>query len=496
MIIIKKILFLIILGLFISSAYAVSDIQISPSNPKVGDTLTLTGKANPNEDINCQAWFEVNPIISPPYYGYLMNSVEIPSSPNNFKVVAENVNKVYVSVKMGIWVTKSANADSNGIAIVSQSNVPVGTYDIKIGGTIKDSSKPVKLKIIASTTIKADENGYFEYSYKTNNIPEGTTVYLNIGGVNKEIIIGGDTPVPPAPPVVNDTTTTNNTDNEPPKITILSPSKRDYNISNVDFEVIVEDESDYTIKFYLNGNGLGYNESGNHYVGTLNLKEGENIFKIIAKDQYNNENSKIIYLNYYKPKNLENKTIADNKSDNITPSQDNINKNIGDNIQNNNSKPNNNNPEQENIVYGTIIKHVGNATLIISDGTKISTVGDIQLKEVSLPNITLAYYISPNNAEFNKPLTLEISLDVPEGKELKILYYDEQMKSWKSIPYVYDKNNSKITIDVTKSGYYAIKEKDISENKNNNSIFSEIIMVVKIVIGGLIHLIKSKLGIA
>ena len=495
--VIKKILFLITLGLFISSVYAVSDVQITPSNPKVGDTITLTGKANPNEDINCTAWFEINPMVSAPYYGYIMNGVEIPSSPNNFKVVGENVNDLSVSVKTGIWVTKSANANSEGIAVVSQSNVPIGTYDIKIGGKIKDASKPVKLKIIASTTVKADENGDFKYTYKTNNIPEGTTVYLSIGGVNKEIIIEGNTPIPPAPPVVNDTNPTNNTDKEPPKITVLSPSKRDYNISDVNFDVVIEDESDYTAKFYLNGNELDYKKSGNHYTGALTLKEGENTFKIIAKDQYNNENSKIIYLNYSKPKNLENKTIV-NKS-NITSNQNNTNKNIrNSNNQNQNntlSNQNKSNPESKNIVYGTVIKHVENATLIIPDGTKISTEGDIQIKKIVLPNTTLAYYISPNNAEFDKPLTLEISVDVPEGKELKILYYDEQMKSWKSIPYIYDKNNSKITIDISKSGYYVVKENDIPKNKSNNSIFGEIVMTVKIIIVAIINLIKSKFGI-
>ncbi|AEH07282.1 hypothetical protein [Methanothermococcus okinawensis] len=507
---IKKIpLFLIIFGFIVSSAYAtVSNIQITPSNPKVGDTLTLTGMTNPNEDINCQAWFEVNPMVSPPYYGYIMNNVEIPNTPNNFKVIGENVNDLSISVKMGIWVTKSANANSEGIATVSQSNVPTGTYDIKIWGTVKDTSKPIKLKIIASTTVKADDNGNFKYSYKTNNIPEGTTVYLNIGGVNKAITIEGNTPVPPAPPVVNNTNSSNNsTDKEPPRITILSPSKRDYNISNVNFDVIVEDKSDYNVKFYLNDNKLNYKKSGNHYTGALTLKEGNNTFKIIAKDKYNNENSKIIYINYQKQENSENKTVkSDNNTNNMTyqnkskndaDNTDNKNNINSNNNKNNNIKENNtkNSQNQGNIVYGTVINHVGNATLIISDGTKISKAGDIQIKEVSLPNITLAYYISPNNAEFNKPLILKISINIPKDKELKILYYDEQIKSWKSIPYVYDKNNSKITIDISKSGYYAIKEKNISKEKNNTSIFGEIAMVVKIVMNVIINLIKSKLGI-
>ena len=479
---------IILFGILISPIYAVSDIEISPSNPVVGDTITLTGKASPNEAINCQAWFEVNPIISPPYYGYIMNSVEIPSTPNTFKVTGENVNYVSVDVKMGIWITKRANADSNGIATVSKSNVPEGTYDMTIGGTIKDQSKPVKLKIIASTTINADENGNFKYAYKTNNIPEGTTIYLSVGGVNKEIIIKGDTPAPPAPSVVDTTNTINNTDNEPPKITILSPSKRDYTTSTVDFEAIVEDVSDYTIKFYLNGNRLGYNESSSHYTGTLNLKEGENTFKITAKDAYDNENSKIIYINYYKPKSQEIENTENNKVENIASSQNTTSENIE-------NTENNNNPEQEeNIIYGTVIKHIDNATLTISDGTKINTEGDVQIKKVELPNTTIAYYIAPKNAEFSKPLTLEISLNVPDNKELKILYYDEKLKSWKNIPYIYDKNNSEITMSITKSGYYAIKENEILEN--NNSMFGEIVMVTKIVITTIIKLIISKLNLA
>jgi hypothetical protein len=161
-----------------------------------------------------------------------------------------------------------------------------------------------------------------------------------------------------------------------------------------------------------------------------------------------------------------------------------------------NNKDNNSNQNQKNIIQGMIIKHVGNATLTVPDGTEISTVGDIRIKEIIIPNTTLAYYILPDNAEFSKPLTLEISLNVPEGAGLKILYYDEQMKSWKSIPYVYDKNTSEITISITKSGYYAIKESDISTNENNKSIFSEITMVVKIVINAIVSLIKSRLNLA
>ncbi|UXM85411.1 hypothetical protein [Methanococcus aeolicus] len=474
---------LIIFGFLISPIYAaVSDVQITPSNPKVGDTITITGMANPNEDINCQAWFEVNPIVSYPYYGYLMYGVDIPTPPNTFKVIGENVRDISVSVNMGAWITIDATANSNGVATVSKSNVPAGTYDMKIGGKIKNQSKPVKLKIIASTTIKADENGNFKYSYKTNNIPEGTTVYLSIGGVNKEIIIKGDTPAPPVMPVVNNI---NDTDNEPPKITILSPNQGTYNISNLNYEILIDDNSNYTVDIYINNNKLTYSKNGNRYTGTINLIENKNIFKITAKDSYNNENTKTIYLDYIIPK--QGAPISENKSpisENKSP------------ISENNSTPENNSPISENnsikkpsttpnIIYGTVIKKIGNASLIINDETEISTDGDISINKVELPNTTMAYLISPKDAEFSKPLILEIKIDATKDKILRMIYYDEQSKVWTTIPYTY--NNDTITAKITKSGYYALKEETAVEN--NKSPIEQIISIVKIIINVIKHII-------
>ncbi|XRO75821.1 hypothetical protein ACO3TA_02890 [Methanocaldococcus sp. 28A] len=417
----------IIFGFLIHPIYAeVKDIQITPSNPKVGDTITLTGKANPNEDIKCKVWFEVTPIISPPYYGYIMNNVEIPTLPNNFKVIGENVNDLSVSVKMGIWITKSAKADKNGVAIVSQSNVPVGTYDIKIGGTIKNQSKPVKLKIIASTTIKADENGNFRYTYKVNNIPAGTVIHLNIGGIYKDILIRSDLP---SPPEVENTTTQTNTK--------LETESQNINVIN--------------------------NNSNNSSTEISN-KEYE---KIENKDVSENN----INLNKVEKENLNN-SLTINKITETT----------------NNSKPVtniNNLKERENIIEGTIIKNIGkNAKLIIYDGTRVSKEGEIQIREITLPNVTLAYYISPKDAEFSIPLILKIKIEQPQNKEIKVLYYDDKLKSWISIPYIVDEENN-IVIKINKSGYYAIEEKEINVNKE--PIYIQVIGLIKVII----NLIKT-----
>ncbi|MEZ5336045.1 MAG: hypothetical protein R2741_12840 [Methanolobus sp.] len=62
-----------------------------------------------------------------------------------------------------------------------------GTYDITLSGT--SSSNEVDFSFGARTTIVADENGKFKYSYTTDNMPEGD-YDVKIGGQTEEITVG------------------------------------------------------------------------------------------------------------------------------------------------------------------------------------------------------------------------------------------------------------------------------------------------------------------
>ncbi|WP_459201904.1 hypothetical protein [Methanococcus sp. CF] len=456
----KKIFMILSILFIISSVNAVSDVTISPENPEVGDTIILTGKATPNEEVSCSAWFEINPIISQPYYGALLYDVDIPEPPNNFKVTAENVQGVDVSIKMGVWVTISADADSSGKAIVSKSNVPEGIYDIKIGGKIKDTSKSVNLKVYASTKIKADENGNFEYVYSTDSIDEGTTIYLTIGGVSKEVTVQGTTPAPVVP-----TTNTTEEDTTPPTIKVLAPLKSEYAANSIDFNIAVTDNSDFDFNIYLNNKELTYSKNGKYFTGTLSLIEGKNTLKMVAEDEYGNKNTKIVYLTY-------SKDAVENES-----SSENTNSEINENSTSNEVS------EEENIVSGTMIFNVGTALLTVSDGTEISTSGDIKIEEIELPETKLAYVIYPEDSEFSVPLTLEIDVSNLESN-LKVIYYDSK-KGWVNTNYVL--KDGTITLNVTKSGYYAVKETEIvEENDSILDIIKGILKAIKIILTAII----------
>jgi hypothetical protein len=442
----------------ISSVNAVSDVTISPEDPEVGDIIILTGKANPNEEVSCSAWFEINPAIDDPYYAALLYGVSIPKPPNNFKVTAENVQLLGVSIKMGIWVTISDEADSSGNAAVSKSNVPEGTYDIKLVGTVKDDSKPVNLKVYASTKITADENGDFEYQYNTDAIEEGTTIYLTIGGVSKEVTVQGTTPAPIVTPVTNTTTTEDTT---PPTLKVLAPSKSEYGVNSVDFNVAVTDDSDFDFKIYLNDKEQTYNKNGKYFTGTIYLIEGKNELKIVAEDEYDNKNTKIVYITYSKD-SIDNSEDFGETDDSET-----------------NGSSNEKSSEDEKTVLGTMIFNVGSARLTVNDGTEISNAGNIKIEEMEIPETSKAYVIYPEDSEFSIPLTLEI--DVSElSDNLKVIYYDSK-KGWINTKYVL--NDDTITLNVTKSGYYAVKEtKTVEENESIIDTIKGLFNAFKIII--------------
>ena len=159
-----------------------------PQEPVCGDTLNINGSASPGEEVDVFVTFEKTIPVPEGRFEYTLENVTIPEGLDNlFTVEARGVNNLNVRVKMVIWATKSSGA-SEGTATVSQSNVPAGTYTIKIDGNAGEGVSEVNLKITASQGIRADSNGNFSYSYNTTAVPPGN-FEIKVGGVTKEITL-------------------------------------------------------------------------------------------------------------------------------------------------------------------------------------------------------------------------------------------------------------------------------------------------------------------
>jgi len=179
--------FLIATVLLPLASAAVSELFVTPENPVVGDTITISGTASPGESVNVVVSFKKSVSPSDGMYLYKMDRIEVPSGSNTFTVTARDVVDLNVRLKLSLWWTESAVA-TGGTATVSHSNLEPGIYSAQIDGTPAAGTSHVTLDITAVQDIDADASGNFVYSYATNSIPIGD-FQLNVGGLTKTITL-------------------------------------------------------------------------------------------------------------------------------------------------------------------------------------------------------------------------------------------------------------------------------------------------------------------
>lgn len=134
-------------------------------------SLTVSGKAAPDEKLKFAASFQMQLPVEADQYEY-ETRITVPQKPNRFTVKVQNVQEINAGVKMGIWLTRHFEA-SGGVATLSQSNVPPGSYDLKIFGQALGGSSSILVDVTAETEVKADENGDYNLAIKTPGMPSG-----------------------------------------------------------------------------------------------------------------------------------------------------------------------------------------------------------------------------------------------------------------------------------------------------------------------------------
>ncbi|KKG07506.1 hypothetical protein [Methanosarcina sp. 2.H.A.1B.4] len=196
---------LIILILFFGATASpatakVTGWEVSPENPKIGDTLIISGLATPEEEVEVSVSFEKTVPVYLREYTYEFENIEILNFNNLFTVRAEGVENLKVKMKMVISKTESAWADG-GIATVSHSGVSPGEYRVRVDGIAEDGASGVNLKVTTVQKLNAGKDGKFSYRYSTGSVPSGK-LEIKLGNSEREIIFDakGNVPVLQAPP--------------------------------------------------------------------------------------------------------------------------------------------------------------------------------------------------------------------------------------------------------------------------------------------------------
>jgi hypothetical protein len=179
------ILLSVLLCLIVSpGAAASSNWEITSQNPVVGNVMEIKGTGFTGENAEVQVTFEKEVQVVDGRYEYQLEDVVIPSGlDNRFTVQVTGAEDLNVRAKILLWITKTSEA-KDGIATVSQTYVPPGTYNIRIDGKSNDSS--VKIKITATQKVEVDSTGSLTYKYDTKSIPAGN-FEVKIGSSTKQV---------------------------------------------------------------------------------------------------------------------------------------------------------------------------------------------------------------------------------------------------------------------------------------------------------------------
>lgn len=183
-------IFLFTLVPFVSAA--VQDVQVSPSNPQQGDTISVHIFADPNEEIELTITFDVDVPVQSGSYVVRFKDVEIPDPDNRFSVETRDVKSLNVAASF-VSLPGSIN---NRVGSLTVNGISPGTYTIKLSGYAEDGEEYVSCYINAWSKLTVNSNGEYIINYDLGSIPPGE-FSANVEGIYKQLTISPrDTTIP------------------------------------------------------------------------------------------------------------------------------------------------------------------------------------------------------------------------------------------------------------------------------------------------------------
>lgn len=165
----------------------VQDIEITPQNPKPGDQINIEIKGVCDERVPVEINYEQTIPIVDKTFTVQIHKVQVPWPKNRLFIEAKNVGSMNVAVKFLLWIHKKVEV-VNGVAKYTIKDVPKGTYNVKLSGTVLPGTPSVTIKITAFSELQLDEVGSCVYTFNSN--PEqGGNLAVRCNQIEKSVKI-------------------------------------------------------------------------------------------------------------------------------------------------------------------------------------------------------------------------------------------------------------------------------------------------------------------
>ncbi len=177
---------------------SVTDLNVNPSVVVQGETLSISGKATPNEAVWLKSSFVISLPVSEGKYSEEFKDIRFPTGKKTFSVRAKNINDIRVSLGPLFFMTieypiGGPQKATNGIATLSISlpfsGIDVtGKKNVNVYGAALDDATSVILTTDMSIKVPADKNGDFILDLDTEGVPLGE-FSIAAGGKEKTVQI-------------------------------------------------------------------------------------------------------------------------------------------------------------------------------------------------------------------------------------------------------------------------------------------------------------------
>ena len=187
---------------------SVTDLNVNPSVVVPGGTLSISGKATPNEAVTLKSTFVMSLPVSEGKYSEEFKGIYFPTGEKTFSVRAKNIKDIRTSLGPILFLgtveypTDGPRKATSGIATLSIS-LPVsflgftinvdGEKDVKVYGAALEDASSVILTTDMAIKVTADKNGDFKLDINTKGVPLGE-FSIAAGGKEKNVQIARTKP--------------------------------------------------------------------------------------------------------------------------------------------------------------------------------------------------------------------------------------------------------------------------------------------------------------
>ena len=210
-----------------TSGASVTGLNVNPQIVVQDETLSISGKASPNEEVWVGSSFEISLPISDGRYNEEFKGINFPEGEKKISVRAENIENVQMSIspftatcdgetiKVTLWpiipipLIKRPLKIINGVVTLSFSfpmtisgtkiDIPPGKRDIEISGDAADGATSVNLNVATSIKVTADSNGDFSLCIDTEGVPPGEFLII-AGEIERTVEVVSLEPTPTPTP--------------------------------------------------------------------------------------------------------------------------------------------------------------------------------------------------------------------------------------------------------------------------------------------------------